>query len=185
MTTQTISPVDGRVYVERSSASGPEIEAALARARAAQREWRTVTLAERARLMERFCVAFEARAAELAPELSWQMGRPLRYAPNELRSTIERARYMIGIAPAALGDIDVGAKTDFHRFLRREPLGVVFTVAAWNFPYLIAVNSVVPALMAGNTVLLKHSAQTPLCAERFAECFVAAGLPSGVFQVVP
>ena len=134
--------------------------------------------------MERFCAAFEARAAEFAAELSWQMGRPLRYAPNEVRSTLERARYMIGIAPAALADIDVGPKPDFNRFLRREPLGVVFTVAAWNFPYLIAVNSVVPALMAGNVVLLKHSAQTPLCAERFAECFAAAGLPPGVFQVL-
>jgi acyl-CoA reductase-like NAD-dependent aldehyde dehydrogenase len=183
-TTQTISPVDGRVYVERASATGAEIEAALGRAHAAQREWRTVPVPERARFMERFCAAFEARAAELAPELSWQMGRPLRYAPNELRSTIERARYMTGIAPAALADIDVGAKPDFHRFLRREPLGVVLTIAAWNFPYLIAVNSVVPALMAGNAVLLKHSAQTPLCAERFAECFAAAGLPSGVFQAL-
>ena len=75
-------------------------------------------------------------------------------------------------------------RRDFTRFVRREPLGVVFTVAAWNYPYLIAVNSVVPALMAGNVVVLKHSAQTPLCAERFAECFDAAGLPKGVFQVL-
>ena len=181
---QTISPADGRVYVERATATAAEIDAALQRARAAQLPWRAVPVAERARLLERFCAAFEARSAEFAPELSWQMGRPLRYAPNEVRSTLERARYMIGIAPAALADLDVGPKADFRRFLRREPLGVVFTVAAWNFPYLIAVNSVVPALMAGNVVLLKHSAQTPLCAERFAECFAAAGLPPGVFQVL-
>ena len=75
-------------------------------------------------------------------------------------------------------------KAGFNRFVRREPLGVVLTVAAWNYPYLIAVNSVVPALMAGNAVILKHSAQTPLCAERFAECFAAAGLPAGVFQLL-
>ena len=86
---------------------------------------------------------------------------------------------MIAIAPQALGDVDAGAKDNFTRFVRREPLGVVFTVAAWNYPYLIAVNSVVPALMAGNAVVLKHSAQTPLCAERFAECLDAAGLPEG------
>jgi acyl-CoA reductase-like NAD-dependent aldehyde dehydrogenase len=181
---QTISPVDERVYVERATATAAEIEAALQRARTAQMHWRGVPVAERARLMERFCIAFESHAAEFAAELSWQMGRPLRYAPNEVRSTLERARYMIGIAPTALADIDVGPKPDFNRFLRREPLGVVFTVAAWNFPYLIAVNSVVPALMAGNVVLLKHSAQTPLCAERFAECFAAAGLPPGVFQAL-
>ena len=84
--------------------------------------------------------------------------------------------------PSALADIDVGAKEGFNRFIRREPLGVVFVVAPWNFPYLTAVNAVVPALMAGNAVLLKHSAQTPLCAERFGEAFKAAGLPQGLFQ---
>jgi len=181
---QTISPVDGRVYLERATATPAEIDASLQRARAAQASWRSVPVADRTLIMERFCSAFESRSADLAPELSWQMGRPLRYAPNEVRSTVERARYMTGIAASALADIDVGPKPNFRRFLRREPLGVVFTVAAWNFPYLIAVNSVVPALMAGNAVLLKHSAQTPRCAERFAECFAAAGLPPGVFQVL-
>ena len=97
---------------------------------------------------------------------------------------LERARHMIAIAAQALADLDVGPKPGFRRFVRREPLGVVLTVAAWNYPYLIAVNSVVPALMAGNVVLLKHSAQTPLCAERFAECLAAAGLPEGVFTVL-
>src|SRR5690606_28207218 len=96
----------------------------------------------------------------------------------------ERARHMIAIAPQALADIDAGPKPGFTRFVRREPLGVVFTVAAWNYPYLIAVNSVAPALLAGNVVVLRHSAQTPLCAERFAECFEAAGLPKGAFQVL-
>jgi acyl-CoA reductase-like NAD-dependent aldehyde dehydrogenase len=181
---QTISPVDGRVYVERVPASGAEVDAALQRARAAQRQWRSVPVAERAAQMERFCAAFEARAADIATELSWQMGRPIRYAPNEVRGTLERARYMIDIAATALGDIDPGPKPGFRRFIRREPLGVVFTVAAWNYPYLIAVNSVIPALLAGNAVILKHSAQTPLCAERFAECFAAAGLPPGVFQAL-
>ena len=181
---KTISPVDGRVYLERAAATPTEIDAALQRARAAQAAWRAVPVTDRAAVMERFCSAFEARSAELAPELSWQMGRPIRYAPNEVRSTLERARYMTGIAGRALADIDVGPKPNFRRFLRREPLGVVFAVAAWNFPYLIAVNSVVPALMAGNSVLLKHSAQTLRCAERFAECFAAAGLPPGLFQVL-
>ena len=181
---KTISPVDGRVYVERAPAAAAEIDATLQRARAAQRHWQALPIAERAALMQRFCAEFEARSAQIATELSWQMGRPIRYAPNEVRGTLERARYMIGIAAAALTDIDPGAKPGFRRFIRHEPLGVVFTVAAWNYPYLIAVNSVVPALLAGNTVILKHSAQTPMCAERFAECFVAAGLPPGVFQVL-
>jgi acyl-CoA reductase-like NAD-dependent aldehyde dehydrogenase len=183
MTTQrTISPVDGSVYIERELAPPAQIEAALERAVRAQRDWRHVPVAERAATLTRFCDAFEARREAVATEIAWQMGRPIRYAPNEVRGTLERARHMIAIGPEAIADIDVGPKAGFTRFLRREPLGVVLTVAAWNYPYLIAVNSVVPAILAGNAVLLKHSAQTPLCAERFAECFREAGLPDGVFQ---
>jgi acyl-CoA reductase-like NAD-dependent aldehyde dehydrogenase len=180
----TISPVDGRVYVERTLAVPAQIEAALETARLAQRLWRSVPVAGRAAILGRFCDAFESHRDAIAEELSWQMGRPIRYAPSEVRGTLERARHMIAIAPEALADIDVGPKAGFRRFLRREPLGVVFTVAAWNYPYLIAVNSVVPALMAGNVVILKHSAQTPLCAERFEECLREAGLPEGAFQAL-
>ena len=181
---RTISPVDGSVYVERTLAGPAQIEVALENARLAQRLWRTVPMAERAAILQRFCDGFESHRDDVAVELSWQMGRPIRHAPNEVRGMLERARHMIAIAPEALADIDVGPKPGFRRFLRREPLGVVFTVAAWNYPYLIAVNSVVPALMAGNVVLLKHSAQTPLCAERFEECLREAGLPEGAFQAL-
>jgi acyl-CoA reductase-like NAD-dependent aldehyde dehydrogenase len=181
---KTISPVDGSVYVERELASASTIDATLSRAVEAQRKWRLVPLAERAAICRRFCEAFEQRRDAIAEELTWQMGRPIRYGANEVRGTLERARYMIDVAPEALADVDAGPKDGFLRFVRREPLGVVFTVAAWNYPYLIAVNSVVPAIMAGDAVVLKHSAQTPLCAERFAECFREAGLPDGVFQVL-
>jgi acyl-CoA reductase-like NAD-dependent aldehyde dehydrogenase len=181
---RTISPVDGSVYVERTLAAPAQVEAALENARLAQRLWRSVPMAERAAILGRFCDAFESRRDAIAEELAWQMGRPIRFAPNEVRGTLERARHMIAIAPGALADIDVGRKEGFRRFLRREPLGVVFTVAAWNYPYLIAVNSVIPALMAGNVVILKHSAQTPLCAERFEECLREAGLPEGAFQAL-
>jgi acyl-CoA reductase-like NAD-dependent aldehyde dehydrogenase len=181
---KTVSPVDGRTYVERMLATPDVINEILRTSRHAQVVWRNVPLEERARLLSRFCDEFEKRAPQIAEELTWQMGRPARYAPNEVRGTLERARHMIAIAPTALADLDAGPKPNFTRFVRREPLGVVFTIAAWNYPFLIAVNSVVPALMAGNAVILKHSAQTPLCAERFAECFEAAGLPKGVFQIV-
>jgi acyl-CoA reductase-like NAD-dependent aldehyde dehydrogenase len=183
-TLQTLSPIDNSVYAERPLATPQQIDAALALAKKAQREWRSTPIAARAALLSRFCDLFEAKRDEIALELTWQMGRPIRYSPNEVRGTLERARHMIAIAPAALADIDVGPKEDFKRFLRREPLGVVFTIAAWNYPYLIAVNSIVPALMAGNTVILKHSAQTPLCAERFEQCLRQAGVPEGVFQAV-
>src|SRR6185436_13706121 len=181
---KVISPVDGSVFVERPLAKAADIESSLDRARIAQRSWRTVPVTERARILNRFCDLFEAKRDEIARELTWQMGRPSRYAPNEVRGTLERARHMIAIAPTALADIDAGPKEHFTRFIRREPLGVVLTIAAWNYPYLIAVNSVVPALMAGNAVVLKHSAQTPLCAERFATALLEAGLPHGVFQAL-
>jgi acyl-CoA reductase-like NAD-dependent aldehyde dehydrogenase len=181
---KVISPVDNSVYVERPLAKAADIDSALDRARIAQRAWRNVPVVERGRILSRFCDLFEARRDEIANELTWQMGRPSRYAPNEVGGTLERARHMIAIAPAALADIDAGPKEHFKRFVRREPLGVVLTIAAWNYPYLIAVNSVVPALMAGNVVILKHSAQTPLCAERFASALQEAGLPHGVFQAL-
>ncbi len=183
-TIQTISPIDGRVYVERPVATVGEIDRALTSARRAQQQWRGVPLAERCQILTRFCTEFEARRDAIALELTMQIGRPLRYSPSEVNGTLDRAQHMIAIAAEALADIHPAAKDGFRRYIKRESLGVVLTVAAWNYPYLIAVNSIVPALLAGNAVILKHSAQTPLCAERFAECLAAAGLPSGVFQVL-
>ncbi|MSO84681.1 MAG: aldehyde dehydrogenase family protein [Rhodospirillales bacterium] len=179
---KTLSPVDGRVYVERPLAGDKDIARALTRAAQAQKEWKKVPLAERARLLLKAVEAFVAKKEKIAEEITWQMGRPIGQAPSEVRGFEDRARTMIALAAQALADRDVGFKEKFRRFIRPEPLGVVFTVAPWNYPYLTAVNSVVPALMAGNAVILKHSHQTPLAAERFQESFDAAGLPQGVFQ---
>jgi acyl-CoA reductase-like NAD-dependent aldehyde dehydrogenase len=179
---KTISPVDGSVYAERTQASDTEIAAALARAVGSQRDWRRCPLAERARLMTAFVDAFIGDRDAIAQELTWQMGRPIRYTPGEVRGFEERARRMIALAPEALADIDVGAKAGFTRFIRRDAVGVVLVVAPWNYPYLTAVNAVVPALMAGNAVLLKHAQQTPLCSERFAAAARKAGLPDGLLQ---
>jgi len=181
---RTVSPVDGRVYVERALATDSQIQAILERAAAAQAKWKRVPLAERAAILTRFIDAFVARKQQIAEEISWQMGRPVSQSPGEVRGFEERARHMVSIAPQALSQINAGPKDDFRRFIRREPLGVVLVLAPWNYPYLTSVNSVVPALMAGNAVVLKHSNQTPLCAERFAEAFQAAGLPPDVFQFV-
>jgi acyl-CoA reductase-like NAD-dependent aldehyde dehydrogenase len=181
---KTISPVDGSVYVERPLAAASEIRKILERAKAAQATWHRVPLAERAAIVTRFIDAFVTRKKEIAEEISWQMGRPVGQSPGEVRGFEERARYMVSIAAEALADIDAGPRQGFHRFIRREPLGVVLVLAPWNYPYLTSVNSVVPAIMAGNAVVLKHSNQTPLCAERYAQSFREAGLPEGVFQFV-
>jgi acyl-CoA reductase-like NAD-dependent aldehyde dehydrogenase len=126
--------------------------------------------------------AFVAKTDDIAAEITWQMGRPIRYTPGEVRGFEERARYMLNAAPQALVAIQPAEKAGFSRQIKRVPLGVIVVVAPWNYPYLTAVNAVIPALIAGNTVVLKHSHQTPLCAERFLEAFVNAGVPAGVFQ---
>ena len=183
MTLKTVSPVDGSVYVERSLASESEIEAALAQAIASQRSWKQVPIAERARICVRMAEWCVTRADELGKELAWQMGRPVAQSPGEIRRGFhERVTHLCDIAQEALSALELPHKDNFKRFIRREPLGVVLALAPWNYPWLTSVNAVVPALLAGNAVILKMAAQTPLVAERYAEAFAAAGLPPGVFQ---
>jgi acyl-CoA reductase-like NAD-dependent aldehyde dehydrogenase len=183
-TQKTISPIDNSVYVERPYNSQAEIAATLQNAAKAQKEWRKVSIAERAKILNRFVDEFLKDKDKHAADITHQMGRPISQSPFEMRGFEERARFMINLAPEALADVSFTDKPGFTRVLHREPLGVVFIVAPWNYPYLTSVNGVVPALMAGNAVVLKHSAQTPLCAEDFQKALDAAGLPKGVFQTL-
>lgn len=178
---KTISPIDGRIYAERPLST--QIGVVLDQARAAQQNWKKVPLAERKAICDRALSYFIDHADEIGLELTWQMGRPIRYTPNEIRRGFaERARYMIDIAGEALADIRPQPVEGFQRYIKREALGVVFVVAPWNYPYLTSVNSVFPALLAGNAVIYKAAQQTPLCADRFAAAFKSAGLPEGLFQ---
>lgn len=178
----TISPIDGSIYVKRTYPDKASINATLARASAAQKQWKTVPLNERKALCSKAIDAFVARKHDIAREICWQMGRPISAAAGEVNGTQERARGMIELADQGLATIKLPDKPGFKRWIQREPLGVVFVIAPWNYPYLTAINSVMPAILAGNSVILKHSAQTPLCSERLFEAFQAAGLPEGVFQ---
>lgn len=177
-----ISPVDGREVARKRAASGEEIAAAVAAARKAQKAWAQVPLAERGKLCLAFVDAMLAMRAEIAPELPWQMGRPVKFGGSELGGFEERSRHMVAIAESSLAPVEPAAKQGFRRYIRREPLGVVLTIAPWNYPYLTAVNSIVPALMAGNAVLLKHATQTVLVGDRFQAAMDRAGLPKGLFQ---
>jgi len=177
-----ISPVNGKLYASRPVASKKEVAATFAAARGAQEKWKKTPLAERAAYCSAAVDAMLAMRDEIVPELAWQMGRPIRYGAGELRGFEERARHMIAIAGAALANHVPAAKEGFTCFIQREPWGVVFTIAPWNYPYLTAVNSIIPALMAGNAVVLKHASHTLLVAERFQKAFNKAGLPTGVFQ---
>jgi acyl-CoA reductase-like NAD-dependent aldehyde dehydrogenase len=181
-TLKTISPVDGRIYVERPLETAAGIDRALDSAQRAQVVWAALPLATRAATLTKAVDAFVAKTNDIAAEITWQMGRPIRYTPGEVRGFEERARYMLNAAPQALAAIQPSEKAGFNRQIKRVPLGVIVVVAPWNYPYLTAVNAVIPALIAGNSVVLKHSHQTPLCAERFLEAFVSAGVPAGVFQ---
>ena len=179
-----ISPINGSIYVERPFASAADVDATFTQAAEAQNAWKRAPLKERAALLGKFVDAFVAMSDDIVPELAWQMGRPIAYGAGEVKGFEDRARYMISIAEEALAPVRPAPIEGFDRYIKRDPLGVVFTIAAWNFPYLIAVNSVVPALMAGNTVVLKHSGQTPLCAERMMQAFEQAGAPDALFQIL-
>ena len=180
---QTISPIDDSVYVERTFADATEIERVLAKAEAAQKSWRKTSVDARAAICRKAVEWFLDHTDAIAKELTWQMGRPIRYTPFEISGGFkERALHMIDLASTQLSDLVVEKSSNFQRFIRREPIGTVLVLAPWNYPYLTSVNLIIPALMSGNTVLLKHAQQTPLCAERYAKAFREAGLPEGVFQ---
>jgi acyl-CoA reductase-like NAD-dependent aldehyde dehydrogenase len=182
---RTISPVDGSVYLTRELATRERIERTLAHAVAAQHDWRLEPLENRQAVVRAATERLVAQADAIGEELAWQMGRPVRDGPKEIRGGFsERALAMAELAAEALADVDAGGTPDARRILRRVPVGVVLLLAPWNYPFLTAVNTLVPALLAGDAVVLKHSEQTPLAAERMAAAFRDAGLPDGVFQVL-
>ncbi|KAI0321127.1 succinate semialdehyde dehydrogenase [Amylostereum chailletii] len=152
----------------------------------AQKTWSRVSLTDRIAIGTKFMDELKKMSAEIATELTLQMGRPVSQGAGELRGTLDRAQYMLSIAKSSLADVGLEDtdKPGFKRFIRRAPIGVVLVIAPWNFPYLVTINSVLPAIVAGNAVLLKPSPQTPLVAERFALALTRAGVPSDVIQVL-
>ena len=177
-----VSPIDGQELCRREYAKPSDIEQAVKAAKQAQAAWFASGLAERKAKIGAAIDWLVAHKDEVAAAITHSMGRPISQSPGEVKGLEERARYMLSIADTALADIVPEEKAGFKRFLRREPVGVVLVMAPWNYPFLTAVNAIVPALAAGNVVLLKHSSQTPQVAELFQAAFDAAGLPVGVFQ---
>ena len=176
-----ISPVDGRVHAERPALPLADAQAAVARAQAAQPAWAARPLDDRIAAVKAGVAALNAMKERAVEELAWQMGRPTRYG-GEFGGVNERTDHMAGIAAQALAPQVVEDSNRFRRFLAREPVGVVFVIAPWNYPYLTAINTIVPALIAGNSVVLKHASQTLLAGEHLAEAFHAGGVPEDVFQ---
>ena len=177
---KTITPIDNTVYIEREYHSD-EIEQTIDNSIKAQREWANLNVNERVKLLKNFVDDFLSRGDVICEELSRQIGRPISQAPGELKGFKERADYMLSIAENKLANINVTKDSNFKNYIKRRALGVVFVIAPWNYPYLVAVNSIIPAMAAGNTVILKHSAQTPLCAEQLYQS-AKKTLPKDVFN---
>ena len=182
-TIRCISPIDGSVFAEEPVLSPEAARAAVARARAAQKSWAALPLAERIARVMAGVEAINAMKEPIVTELAWQMGRPTRYG-GEFGGMNERARYMVSIAESALAPAVIEDSGAFSRMLAREPVGVVFVIAPWNYPYLTAMNTIVPALIAGNAVMLKHASQTLKVGARIAQGMHAGGVPADVFQNV-
>lgn len=182
-TIRCISPIDGSVYAERPCLDLEAARAVTEAARAAQSAWAATPMEERVACVKR-AVAFIGETTDrMVAELAWQMGRPVRYG-GEFGGFEERAHYMASIAAEALAPTVIEDSATFLRKIEREPVGTVLVVAPWNYPYMTAINTIAPALIAGNSVVLKHASQTILVGEHLADAFKAAGLPDGVFSNV-
>lgn len=178
---QCISPVDGSVYAEREAMPYDAAAQAVARARKAQKTWARRPLEERVQLVLKGVTRLNEMAADVVPELAWQMGRPVKYG-GEFRGFNERSNYVASIAADAMKPMVIEESDRFERRIVREPHGVVFVIAPWNYPYMTAINTIAPALMAGNVVIIKHASQTLLVGERMVRAFTEAGMPEDVFQ---
>ncbi|WP_223568022.1 aldehyde dehydrogenase family protein [Agrobacterium tumefaciens] len=177
---QNISPIDGSVYAEREAMSLEAARAAVSKARKAQKDWARRPLEDRVQLVLKGVARLNEMVAEVVPELAHMMGRPVRYG-GEFKGFNERSNYVASIAADALAPLVIEESGNFERRIEREAHGVVFVIAPWNYPYMTAINTVAPALMAGNTVVIKHAAQTLLVGERMVRAFVEAGVPEDVF----
>lgn len=185
MTTLSVtSPVDGSTYYTCPLNTVADVEQALASAKTAQATWQSKPLAERKALVQKLVDYMVDNKADIAEEICWQMGRPVAQAGGEIAGFQERAEYMLSIAESALANHEPTPIDGFTRYIAREPLGVVAVLSPWNYPFLTSVNAIVPALVAGNCVILKHAAQTPQVADRYAKAAEDAGLPEGVLQIL-
>jgi acyl-CoA reductase-like NAD-dependent aldehyde dehydrogenase len=178
------NPFTGQIVLERPLLAEAEIDPLMTRAHNAHREWRRTRIQDRITLVERACTVFEERRAQYAREITEAMGKPLIQAEREVVTMIDRARQMCSIAESALAAELLPPKAGFERWISHEPVGVVVVLAAWNYPLLIAANPLVAAILAGNSVVLKHSSRTPRCGEQFAEAFAAASAPKDLVIAV-
>jgi acyl-CoA reductase-like NAD-dependent aldehyde dehydrogenase len=185
-TITTISPSTNKPILTRHGLSPEDMLALGTKAQSAFKSFRKShpTLASRQAIVEKALKTIESRTDELAAELTTQMGRPIAYTGKEISTALLRANYMLRISSDALAPTPGDSEKGFKRYIERLPIGVVLVIFAWNYPYLILVNSLIPSILAGNAVILKPSPQTPTIAEHMKSIFESAGLPPDVIQFV-
>jgi len=179
-----INPATEEVFRTIEPTSESELESILSRMRRAQQQWRDVSVQERVDVCRQFIAAFRAMKETVALDITRQMGKPIGQARREVDTMLDRAETMVRLAPGCLQDDILPPKEGFRRFIRHEPLGIVLDIPAWNYPLLIAVNVIIPALLAGNAVLIKHARLTPLCGDAFVEAFRKTSLPQDLVASV-
>ena len=184
--TDIVSPIDGAVAYSFERLPLADALARLEKAEAAQLAWRTTPMQERIRVCRGMLETYRRHLGENAEQITRMMGKPLAQARGEFEGgTVERTNHLCDIAPDALAPDVPEAKPGLKRFIAHEPVGVVLDIAAWNYPLLIAVNVIVPSVLAGNAVLVKHATQTALVADQFERAFLEAGAPEGIVQAFP
>ncbi|CAP95162.1 Succinate-semialdehyde dehydrogenase [Penicillium chrysogenum] len=185
-TIRTISPATNEPVVTRTGVSSEDLKHIPVAAQAAFRSFsQSTTLEQRQKIVERALDTLEKKKDELAREVTEQMGRPIAYTGVEIATAIKRSRYLTRISTSVLGEEGIvpgEEEKGFRRYIKRSPVGVALIIFPWNYPYLTLVNSLIPAILAGNAVILKPSPQTPTIVEQFASAFTEAGLPENVLQ---
>ena len=181
---KTITPIDNSVYLERPLSTQNEIDNVIENSKKSFQSWKSTSIDDRIKIINKFIDNLIALKPEVSKEICWQIGRPISQCGNELRGFEERSRHMVEIAKESLRDIPATKNDEFDNYIYKSPLGVIFVMAPWNYPIITATNTIVPALLAGNTIVIKHSSQTPRCAELISQAFDNTGLPEGVFQFV-
>ncbi|CAG8007231.1 unnamed protein product [Penicillium salamii] len=180
----TLSPSTNEVILTRNGITIPQVQRIGQAATKAFSAFRAMPFGERKAIVTKALELIQERKAQLGEELTFQMGRPIAYGIKEIETMQKRATYLLGISEESLKPLPGQPEVGFQRWIEKEPVGPTLIIFAWNFPYLIIVNSLIPALLAGNSVILKPSPQTPLVGERVAEILHEAGLPQDVLQVV-
>ena len=181
---KTITPIDNSVYLERPLSTQNEIDDVIENSKKSFQSWKSTSIDDRIKIINKFIDNLIALKPEVSKEICWQIGRPISQCGNELRGFEERSRHMVEIAKESLRDIPATKNDEFDNYIYKSLLGVIFVMAPWNYPIITATNTIVPALLAGNTIVIKHSSQTPRCAELISQAFDNTGLPEGVFQFV-